>query len=717
VYAQYYHYKGDTINLQVDYSRISIISNGEFIATTTANMPMFTVENANVSHTSQNIMSVPLSIVQTNTEVFITEILFSDTLSENIYNLVMQNIQSYNNIVKVSKTFTISGQPVGITNNFYVKLFGLDDLENLQNMAELYGIQVLGYNRFMPLWFTLSCTKDTPFDALTAANLFHSTNMYAHSEPEFLYHNLQSSNDTYFDNQWGLKNTGQYGGGAGVDINAEAAWTITTGSPDIKVAVFDHGFEMNHPDLESNVYGTGYDATTSTSPSVVRGSHGTACAGIVGAMQNNQLGISGIAPNSKLMSISVNLEFSDTPQQLANGFNWAWQNGADIISNSWGGYAQSSIIDDAITNTLINGRMGKGTIIIFASGNENNTAIRYPGNSNPEILVVGATSPCGERKNPYSCDRESWGGCYGETLDICAPGVLIPTTDRQGTAGYSYTEDYTMNFNGTSSACPHVAGVAALILSVNPYLTGCQVRNIIESTAQKVGGYSYQNTAGRDNGTWNNEMGYGLVDAYAAVMKALDGLIQNRTYNDTIVESFEQIHAGDSVTAAIPNGDVVISTGANVSFQASNEIVLSPGFHAQSGSTFTAQIVSCETCECTNEYSVGSSGLRSASSENNAFFDDLAKDKKENIVHKSEDIYHISLTPNPATTSVTITMSGYDGQKTIFIMDIAGREVKTVRTSSSQEEINISSLTAGVYIVKIQNSKGEQIFADKLIKN
>lgn len=163
----------------------------------------------------------------------------------------------------------------------------------------------------------------------------------------------------------------------------------------------------------------------------------------------------------------------------------------------------------------------------------------YPANSNPEILAVGAMSPCGERKSPNSCDTEyKWGSNYGEMLDIMAPGVLIPTTDLQGHNGYNSSEfihrlsggtklnsdfsdtNYTNCFNGTSSAAPHVAGVAALILSVNPNLTGKEVRDIIEKTAQKVGGYNYQKHNNRPNGTWNNEMGYGLVDAYEAVKKA-----------------------------------------------------------------------------------------------------------------------------------------------------------------------------------------------------
>jgi subtilisin family serine protease len=295
---------------------------------------------------------------------------------------------------------------------------------------------------------------------------------------------------------------------------------------------------MNHPDLVNNVYGTGYDTKTSSSPSVVRGEHGTACAGIIGAQQNS-IGISGIVPSSKLMSISIELLFSDTPQQLANGFNWAWQNGADVISNSWGGYTPSDIIEDAITAALTQGRDGKGMVVVFAAGNENNTNIRYPGNSNSQILVVGAISPCGERKSNTSCDGEAWGSCYGAALDVVAPGVLIPTTDIQGNAGYNpyipihidrggtkiandySNQAYTVWFNGTSAACPHVAGVAALVLSANPNLTQAEVRAIIESTCTKLPGYSYSLNSNHPNGTWNNQVGHGLVNAYAAVMATL----------------------------------------------------------------------------------------------------------------------------------------------------------------------------------------------------
>lgn len=590
----FYYYQGEKFYLEIDYTRISIVSEGEISLDVIENrviIPDFNIRNQQKSFTTQNIISLD----KQKTEIFTTEIDFLNKIDTEEYFSIIQGLQNQESIVKVSPTYTFMDNKLGISNNFYVKLFRTDDAKILYDMAKNYSIQVLGYNEFMPLWFTLSCTKETSYNAIEAANIFFESGLFESSEPEFLYHDLLISNDPYFSSQWGLKNTGQYDGTPGIDINVEAAWNITTGSSTIRVAVFDHGFEMNHPDLQNNVFGTGYDATTGTSPAWVRGDHGTACAGIVGAQQNNSIGVSGVSPSIRLMSISINLLFSDTPQQLANGFNWAWQNGADVISNSWGGYNPSTIIDDAITNTLTNGRNNKGTVVVFAAGNENNTNIRYPGNSNPDILVVGAISPCGERKSFTSCDGETvWGSCYGTQLDVVAPGVLVPTTDRQGTQGYNpnipihiwnggtkinndfANTDYTVWFNGTSSACPHVAGIAALVLSVNPSLTVQEVNNIIESTAQKEGGYNYQPTPGRPNGTWNEQMGYGLVDAFAAVQAAdcpttvVSGIISTDiTYSGCKIEA---------VNATIQNN-------ANVIFDAEEYTIINDAFEVKIGST------------------------------------------------------------------------------------------------------------------------------------
>ena len=411
----------------------------------------------------------------------------------------------------------------GVSNLFYVKLKSPADLAALEKLAARNNVEIVGSNKFMPQWYTLSSTKHSKGNALELANLFYESGLFAEAAPAFIHGNIEACvNDPLFPSQWALNNNGSVGT-AGVDINACDAWTVTTGNPNIVVAVLDHGIQLNHPDI-NNLVPQSYDTPTGTSPSIIRGDHGTACAGIIGATRNNSLGVASVAPNASLMSISDPLYVTpNAPQELADGINFAWNNGAAVISNSWGhDLLASPIIDDAITNALTLGRNGLGTIVVFAAGNNDGTII-YPASSNPDILAVGAASPCGTRKSTFSCDNETWwGSCFGSQLDVIAPGVLIPTTDRTGANGYS-SGDYAPTFNGTSAATPHVAGVAALILSVNPNLTRKQVADIIESTAQKTGGYSYANVSGRPNGTWHQEAGYGLLDAHAAVVKAQAG--------------------------------------------------------------------------------------------------------------------------------------------------------------------------------------------------
>ena len=159
----------------------------------------------------------------------------------------------------------------------------------------------------------------------------------------------------------------------------------------------------------------------------------------------------------------------------------------------------SSILEDAITTAITSGRNGKGMIVVFAAGNYNSSTVDYPANFYSDILVVGSIN---------SADKRSSSSSYGTCVDVVAPGNQIWSTLQQNQTGY---------MSGTSMAAPHVAGLAALILSINPELTGKEVVNIIEKTAQKVGGYSYTTTSNRPNGTWNNEMGYGLCNAFEAL--------------------------------------------------------------------------------------------------------------------------------------------------------------------------------------------------------
>ena len=474
----------------------------------------------------------------------------------------------------------------GLSNLFYVKLNKAEDLDLLEKLALENNVEILGNNKFMPLWYTLSCTNKSKGNALQMANIFYETYLFSASEPDLMTDDSPLCvNDSHFNNQWGLNNTGQYGGVNGIDINFCQARQITTGDPNIVVAVLDHGVELNHPDL-TNMHPLSFDTESGTSPSQVLGDHGTACAGIIGANSNNNFGVSGIAPDCRIMSISNSL--AGTPnsrQRRADGFNFAVNNGASVISNSWGSSVQYQILDDAITNAITNGRNGLGCVVVFAAGN-NNGAVSYPANFNANIIVVGAMSPCGQRKSPTSCDNETWwGGNFGSQLDISAPGVLIPTTDRQGINGYNTATgtagNYTQTFNGTSSACPHVAGIAALILSLNPNLRQSQVADIIESTAQKVGGYNYQTTSGRTNGTWNNEMGYGLVNAYAAVRAAcptpvLDFINETVTTNTTVTNNCGDINVQN----------VKVQNGAKLTLNAAGEVNIISGFEVELGSEF-----------------------------------------------------------------------------------------------------------------------------------
>jgi subtilisin family serine protease len=413
---------------------------------------------------------------------------------------------------------TLQGDEAGLSHLFYVRLFRAEDIGLLEALARETHVNIIGRNKFMSLWYTLYCTKYSDGNALEMANSFYESGLFKAAEPDLMGDDLTHCvNDDYFSDQWNLNNTGKYGGTSGIDIDICEAWEVTRGCDSITIALVDQGTEMEHPDL-TNMFELSYDTELGTPPSDVFGPHGTACSGIAGAASDNNEGIAGIAPECQLMSISNTLILNiNSRQQLADGINWAWNNGADVINNSWGHDALAGdFIDDAVENALTYGREGLGCVIVFAAGNDNGN-VEYPANSNPDIIAVGAMSPCGERKSPTSCDTEDWGSNYGNQLDLIAPGVLIPTTDLQGDGQYNSTfpihtiadgnkissdylnRDYTIWFHGTSAAAPHVAGVAALILSVNPGLTQDQVRDIIESTCTKVGSYNYTTVAGRGN--------------------------------------------------------------------------------------------------------------------------------------------------------------------------------------------------------------------------
>ncbi len=424
-----------------------------------------------------------------------------------------------------------------------VRLKSSEDIDILTTYAKKYGLNIVRQNPLMPLWYILAVTQDCGKTALECANELWESGMFAASEPDLACKDMICSNDPLFNQQWGLHNSNY----AGIDISAASAWDYATGKG-IKIAILDTGVDMSHTDLSANISNLSYDTETFTSPSIVYRDHGTHCAGIAAAVKDNGIQIAGVAPDATIISISNQLFLSEsTPQKLAAGIMWAYQNGADIISNSWHYPTQHAILDEAIQDALRYGRNGKGSIVVFASGNDSSN-VCYPANSNDTILAVGAINRIGNR---------AYFSNYGAELDIVAPGVDILST---------LPNDATGNKSGTSMACPHVAGVAALVLERDPELTVTQVNSIINSNAKKLSGVNFNVT--KADGTWNNEYGYGLVDAYNAVVNTARAVyIQNETITGTNVITADNIFVGRDVTSRKEYGDVVLGPG-NITLKA-----------------------------------------------------------------------------------------------------------------------------------------------------
>ncbi len=332
-----------------------------------------------------------------------------------------------------------------------------------------------------------------------------------------------SPNDPLFAQQWNM--TRIQAGGAGT-----TGWDISTGVATVVVCVLDTGCDLTHPDLQFST--PGINLGTMMPDGSPTGNHGTACAGIVAATYNNALGVTGVAGNSRIMPVAFQ-NWTDT--EVAAGITWATANGAGVISMSFGWDPWShAIIDPAIQNAFNN------DVVMCVATHNYNGPITYPA-TNPLVMAVGASDEIDNRKTPASPDGETlWGSDFGAEISVVAPGVHIPTTDRQRTAGYntsaSTAGDYFLTFNGTSSATPHVAGLAALIRSAYPTLSNVQVRALIERTAEKVGTVAYADVPGYPSGTWNQEMGYGRINVFRALDIA-DVMIKDAP-GDTGVEPF-----------------------------------------------------------------------------------------------------------------------------------------------------------------------------------
>jgi subtilisin family serine protease len=329
----------------------------------------------------------------------------------------------------------------------------------------------------------------------------------------------------------------------GADAKVIPAWHRlgNLGDPNIIIAVIDNGFDIYHPDLRGKIVAPLH--ISSGSPNLPRGpshgDHGTACATVaLGAA--NEFGAVGAAPMARLMPLH-GLTFSTFLTKRM--FDHCVDNKADIISCSWGTidarYEPGLEHFQAIENAAINGRDGKGCVIVFAAGNEGQEEINYYGRSE-YVIVVGAST---------SSDTHANYSNRGYGISVVAPsdgGWPIysgraswdPGADCADPAKQYYVDgrnrgEESKHFGGTSSATSLVSGICALILSANPDLTASQVKFILEDTADKIG-----NSLEYDDNGYSIRYGYGKVNADRAVQLAISmrskSVVQPRSYDRTV---------------------------------------------------------------------------------------------------------------------------------------------------------------------------------------
>jgi len=354
--------------------------------------------------------------------------------------------------------------------------------------------------------YILKLPKDT--NILSIAEVYQKNPNVVYAEPNYIAHICVKSNDPYYSQQWAHQN-----------MQSEQAWDIETGDPNVVIAIIDTGVDWDHPDLAANIWNNtneildgndtdgdgyiddirGWDFVDTTLPvypgedSNVRDNdpmdfhgHGTHCSGIAAAVTNNGVGIAGMCWNCKIMAVRSGYKGADGTGYLesddtATAIVYAADNGADVISMSWGDYTNSSLIKDTIDYAYC-----KGVVLVGAAGNDNTKTRVYPA-SYDNVIAVSATN---------SSDTKALFSNYGSWVDVAAPGINIKST---------LFDDTYASWSGTSMSTPFVAGLAGLILSKNLTFSNEEVRNILRSTADSVISTEY--------------IGLGRINVYNAILR------------------------------------------------------------------------------------------------------------------------------------------------------------------------------------------------------
>lgn len=553
-------------------------------------------------------------------------------------------------------------------------------------------------------------------------------------------------NDPLFGGQWPLYNDGTINANAqaGADINVLPAWEKTAGRSDVIVAVVDEGVEYTHPDLAGNMWsGIGKNFCDRDNDDITWGEgHGTHVAGTIAAVSNNGIGISGIAGGTgggngaKIMSCEIfhptDGHYDANSNATADAIKYAADNGAVICQNSWGyaagalSYDQWSSADRATKEAIDyfiryagmspdgetqTGPMAGG-VVIFAAGNEYSRLASYPAAYDACISVAS-----------ISCTYEAaWYTNYGSTVDICAPGggdeanfvnlisydegynlSTIPTNLQNGDSFvYTYangeTETKTIDYvsstvgygymMGTSMACPHVSGVAALIVSQfgAPGFTNEQLKEKLFSTARDIDSYQGTIYNSWDRGTYAGKIGK-LVDAGAVLDSGEVPPVSDQPTITPAVGQSDTFSLAENAVKTLtytlahytdwslndPSGKIAKSIDGNV-------VTLTIDASQYAAGSYTAELLAVngtKTAKRTIAYTVS---------------------EGDNPTGISMDFY-----PNPCTDVLNI-LPNYSGESTIRIRNSMGTEVMNITLGLINEEpvkLDVSGLASGTYLVQV----------------
>lgn len=276
-------------------------------------------------------------------------------------------------------------------------------------------------------------------------------------------------------------------------VSAPSAWDVSLGNQNVVIAIVDTGIDSSHPDLASKVVGE-YSVVGKSAKDGF--GHGTHVAGIAAAATNNDIGIAGMCPNCRILSIKVlDDRGSGYLSDVASGITYAAAHGARVINLSLGGSSVSQTMRAALAYAVAN-----NALPVCAAGNSNSSTAPEPAYWY-DCLSVIATDQNGAKASFSN---------YGVVDDVAAPGVaILSTMPTYGVTlnSYGYLNNYDA-LSGTSMATPAVAGIAGLVFSRNPALSPAQVRGIIEAAAG-------------DGAGWSPDLGFGIVNAAKAVSLAI----------------------------------------------------------------------------------------------------------------------------------------------------------------------------------------------------